>query len=239
MSLNPTKTKSMTVTSRQQHQLGISPLSLSLNNTNVEHVSSHRLLGIEVDNQLRWNAHIEKMSKTLSKNVFLFSKLKQYINTKCRKLFFFAHIKPSIDYLSTIWDGASQNLLTTPNSLYRRAVKMILYESNISTNMKFKKLEILPLVQQLRFNKSTLMHKIVNNKAPNYLQTDMAEKIEKSKKSRTGTIKLPETRIDLCKTSLFFSGPKIWNDLPRNIKKIAGPVSFKCTLKKYLLSEVT
>ena len=191
-------------------------------------------MGITIDNQLRWNTHINKITKKISKNVFLLSKLKIYIDVNCRRMFFFAHIKPYIDYISNAWDGASQNLLVTLNSIYRRAVKMILYETQISTNAKFAQLQILSLQQQLKFNKSVFMHKIINNVAPKYLTPRVIGSNNIKKESRMGTLHLPYARIDLFKNSLSFSGPKVWNTLPQNIKKIKNISPFKAALRKHL-----
>ena len=50
MVINPIKTKSMTVATRQKHQLSSLPLDLVLNGAKIDQVSEHRLLGINIDN---------------------------------------------------------------------------------------------------------------------------------------------------------------------------------------------
>ena len=65
--INPIKTKSMIVATRQKHQL--SPLSLDvvLNGAKIDQVSEHRLLGITIDNKFRWDSHINNVCKTVSR----------------------------------------------------------------------------------------------------------------------------------------------------------------------------
>ena len=53
MVINPIKTKSMTIATRQKHQLSPLPLDLVLNGAKIDKVSEHRLLGITIDNKLR------------------------------------------------------------------------------------------------------------------------------------------------------------------------------------------
>ena len=48
MVINPTKTKSVTVATRQKHQLSPLPLDLVLNGAKIDQVSEHRLLGITI-----------------------------------------------------------------------------------------------------------------------------------------------------------------------------------------------
>ena len=49
MVINPIKTKSMTIVTRQKHQLSPLPLDLVLNGAKIDQVSEHRLLGIIID----------------------------------------------------------------------------------------------------------------------------------------------------------------------------------------------
>ena len=67
MLINPVKTKSVIITTRQKHQLSDWSLRLSLDGQNNENVTEHRLLGLTVDNKFRWQAHIEHILKSMSK----------------------------------------------------------------------------------------------------------------------------------------------------------------------------
>ena len=127
MILNPSKTKSMTITTRQKHQLKLPKLNLTIQSKPIEQVATHRLLGVTIDEQLKWEPHIKTICDKVSKNIFLLSKLKYYLNFESRKLFFHAHIKSHIDYASTIWDRCADVHLIRLNSLYRRAAKHVCF----------------------------------------------------------------------------------------------------------------
>ena len=168
MLINTSKTKSMLITTRQKHQNNLSSLQLSLEGEPIEQVRNHRLLGVIIDDQMTWCTHINNLCKTLSRNVFLLSKLRYILNTDCCKSFFHAHIKSHCDYASTLWDSCSDNHFAKLNAVYRRAVKRIV-PAQIPTDEKFEMLNILPLKAQLLYNKSLFMYKISINKAPRYL----------------------------------------------------------------------
>ena len=104
MVIIPIKTKSMTIATRllSLPQLSALPLDLVLNGAKIYQVSEHRLLGITIDNKLRWDSHINNLCKTVSRRVFLLSKLRYIVDIDTRKLFFNAHIKPHIDYASVV-----------------------------------------------------------------------------------------------------------------------------------------
>ena len=145
MVINPIKTKSMTIATRQKHQLSPLPLDLVLNGAKTDQVSEHRLLGITIDNKLRWDSHVNTVSKTISRRVFLLSKLRYIVDIETRKLFFNAHIKPHIDYASVVWDGCSDVFKRRLNSLHRRAVKVILPDTTLTTDQILKEMRIMSL----------------------------------------------------------------------------------------------
>ena len=113
------------------------PLSLVLCGVKIDQVSEHRLLGIAIGNKLCWDSHTDNVCKTVSKRVFLLSKLRYIVDIDTRKLLFNAHIKPHIDYASVVWDGCSDVLKKILKLLRRRAVKLIFPDGTQTTDQKF------------------------------------------------------------------------------------------------------
>ena len=82
MAVDPTKTKYKLMATRPKHQKKQQqktqlPLNLKFETTPIEQVSKHRLLGVTVDEQLKWQTHINNICRTVSRNIFLLSKLNQ------------------------------------------------------------------------------------------------------------------------------------------------------------------
>ena len=169
MILNPRKTESMVATSRQKHQIEPLTLNLSLSNQPITQVAEHKLLGVTVDNELEWEPHINNICKKISQNLFLLSKLRPYVDTNTRLLFYNAHIKSHIDYVSTVWDGSKYDHMKRLNSLHRRAAKVILPDPTLTTDQKLQRLNILPLKKHLLFNKGIMVFRIKHAKLPKYL----------------------------------------------------------------------
>ena len=82
MALNPTKTKCMLMATRQKTQKKQLPLNLKFETTPIEQVSKHHLLGVTVDEQLKWQTHINNICRTVSINIFVLSKLSQIVSQK-------------------------------------------------------------------------------------------------------------------------------------------------------------
>ena len=101
MALNPTKTKCMLIATRRKHQKQQLSLNLNSETTPIEQVSNHRLLGVTTDQQLKWQTHINNICRTVSRNIFLLSKLAKFSAIKQTLLLlffvFFAHIMSHIN----------------------------------------------------------------------------------------------------------------------------------------------
>ena len=109
MLLNTDKTKAMLViTSQKRLHLNNDILHLTYNNDVLNSVENEKVLGVCIDNNLTWSIHINFIAKKISSNLWLLSKLKDYLSTEHRVQFYKTYIQPHIDYCSTIWGGTSQ-----------------------------------------------------------------------------------------------------------------------------------
>ena len=172
MSLNPSKTKYMILTTRQKRQLLHAPSAhLSVGNQQITEVSDHKISGVTIDNNLTWGPHIRDQCKTTAKKVYQSAKIKHFLNFHARKTFFQAHIQSGIKYASTLWDPASDSLQKPLKSLHRQTIKIVPLKRTALANKDNKAAQILPLSSRLMRNKARYVHKIVLGWAPIFLNT--------------------------------------------------------------------
>ena len=235
MIMNPSKTESMVITTRQKHQLDPLLLKLVVNDVPVTQVDKHRLLGVIVDTCLSWQNHIDMTCKTLARYLYALSRLKHITNEGTRKIFYEAHIRSRIDYASTLWDGCSENLFKKLSSLYRRSAKLISENHSLTTDQKLISLNMLPLKQHLLLNKCIFMFKHFSGSLPPYL-IELLPKIKKPKYATSRcTISMPGPipRIDLVQTSLCYSGGVLWENLPVELTSAVSLPTFKRLAYRY------
>lgn len=235
---NPQKTKCMLITTRQKHQLNPPPLVLNINGSTIDQVTEHKVLGVIIDDRLSWQAHINSVSKTLSKNLHLLSQLTQFTNKEARILFCNAHILPQINYCSTVWDGCSDASLEQLNSQYRRAARLVLDGDTtfINTDDKMYSLGMLPLREHFLYNKLNLMRKVTLGKAPSYILNLITEN-DTPYETRGNPLHYDTPRIDFCKASFSYSGQYAWNQIPNFLKSITSLSAFRARVHKYLLDK--
>ena len=231
MIVHPQKTKSMVVTTRQKQQINQLVLNLRYDLTEIEQVSKHTVLGIQIDSNLSWNTHVNALVKRLSKNTFLLSQLKKYATPEALKLFFEAHINSHINYASTLWDMCSQDLMKRLNSVHKRAIKILLPGPAFTTDEKYAKLDILQLQKQLQFNKLCQIHNIIEKGSPPYLK-DFFHKASDRYGSKNLILPLP--RIDLFQTSFSYSGSLLYNKIPLNLKHMIHKKTFRKNIRRFI-----
>ena len=89
-------------------------------------VTTHKVLGVTIDNNLSWTNHVNELTKRVSQKLYQISKIKHCLNAHVQKLFFHARIQRIIDYASTLWNSASANTLKPLVSIHKRALKLTL-----------------------------------------------------------------------------------------------------------------
>ena len=235
MSLNPQKTKYMLITNRQKRQnLTSSSPSLYLNGNMVEEVCSHKVLGVMIDNNLSWSDHITMLCKIISKKIYQLSKIKHFLNLHTRRIFFFAYIESYLNYASTIWDMASENIMKPLLSLHRRALKLVLLKSSSLSTSDYITLDILPLKLKLKYNKAVFMFKILSGCAP----PSIASLFPINSHRHVHKIAVPLPRLDLFKTSLTYSGGILWNTISSLVNVKTSLSVFKRAYHEYLIIDL-
>ena len=82
-------------------------LEIKVDDICIQNVSKQKLLGIYIDENLNWSAHIEYLCSNISSKLLLLRQLSEYVPTNVQKLFFQSYIMPLIDYGSVIWGSTS------------------------------------------------------------------------------------------------------------------------------------
>ena len=120
MLLNTDKSKLMFITTRQkQATLSDDVLALKYDDINLHLSNNEKVLGIYIDENFIWNAHFMHVSKKVSSNLWLLSRIKNYLSLEHRLLFCNAYIKTHFDYCSIIWGNSSNYNIDKINKLQR------------------------------------------------------------------------------------------------------------------------
>ena len=111
-------------------------------------------------------------------------------------------------------------------------------KSKVSVLPYLKKLHFLPVRYRIRFKICLLVFKCINNVAPNYLKDLISLREIRRRSSRLDDdffmLKVPP-RPNFSRSEGAFSyiGPKLWNELPIQLRSLNSVEIFKKSLKSY------
>ena len=102
------KTSCMTLGSRHRTQNEASKLEITIDGNEIKQVDKQKLLGVYIDENLLWTAHIDYLCSTISTKISLLNQLSRYVPVEVQKLFYQGYILPLIDYGSNTWGSTSK-----------------------------------------------------------------------------------------------------------------------------------
>ena len=128
MSLNTKKTKIMKIYSQFKF-LDLNPITIEINNKKIKAVTSAILLGVTLDQHLKWDKQINVIYNIINSRLYLLKRIRVYLTFKCRIQFYYTLLYPHLLYCNTTWGSANNDLITSLLKLQKRAARMILKQS--------------------------------------------------------------------------------------------------------------
>ena len=156
LSLNATKTKFM-IFHNLNKKIAIIP-SIKVNDINIERVKDFNFLGINLDQNLNWSSHTNKISIKISQAIGIMVRIKRYLPTYILKTLYYSLIFPHLSYGNIIWYTHNSPLF----KLQKKAVRIITNSKyNAHSEPLFKVVNFLKLEDIYYMNILKLYFKIV------------------------------------------------------------------------------
>ena len=234
LSLNVTKTEYMFIGS-DNNLAKVRNISLIfLNGQPIKRVNIAKSLGLLIDERLSWSNHIAAASKKISSAIAGLRQVKSFVPINIAITIYNSLVKPLFDYCDIVLDNMSGTNATRLQKLQNRAARVItgkgydVRSSELRSQLKWK-----PLYECRREHILIMMYKVLNNMAPSYLRDHFEiSGVNEMYSLRKGKLclVLPKAQTDYLKKSFAFSGAKMWNDLPEEVKCSININEFKARL---------
>ena len=206
-------------------------------------VGSQRCLGVQIDEKLSFENHIDKIKTKICSGIGVLRRIKPFVPIDCREILYKSLVQPYFDYCSPLWDTCSKSLKNKLQKLQNRAARVITGDKydvrsvEILNRLKWDTLEI----RRLKM-KSTLVYKIVNeNSAPNLrgnfsILKDTNKGNYNLRRLKTD-LALPRPNTNFRKRSFGYSGAMLWNSLPTEVKTSSSLQQFKSNISTLPFTE--
>lgn len=228
--LNPKKTVIVQFTNTCS-RANLSSLLVRLQNRSICVAEHTRFLGVEVDNHLTWNHHINNVAGKLKCAHYAISMLKNSLNLHSVLLFYYASVHSHLNYAIIAWGSSSET-----NRLFilqKRIVRLIADAKYLEhCSPLFKKLGIMTVYSLYLYNLALF----VKMNSQYFLTNGMLNDI-------TVTRYVNRLSVPRHRTALFEKGPhymaiKTYNHLPSYLHSIQNQIKFKKELKLYFTNHV-
>ena len=212
-------------------------LTLQMKNIAIEKVNSTKYLGVCIDNELKWNIHVEHMCSKIGKMVGFLGRLRYFVNEESLKIIYKSIILPHFDYADAIWQSTSKTSLDSLQKLQNRAGRIILKLN------PYLHTPVLQIHDILGWNKLScrqnehmyiMMFKILHGLTPGYLKSDLVFKVYNYSLRSNGNLNLPKPKTNNCKRTFFYRGASMYNQLSLHARNSSTVQSFKLNVQDYL-----
>ena len=229
MIVNPDKFQSMLLGNFKKDN---SYYQLDIDKNMIETTNYVELLGIKIDNELKFNDHISDLCSKASMQLNAISRLKRYMGQNELEIVINSFIYSNFNYCPLVWNFCSCKSSKKIEQIHKRCLRIILddNESNYATlleknntcSMEIKRMRTLAIE----------IFKTINNLNPNFMKDIFKSKINPRVRPFDITVSSHNTATFGDK-SLLTLGPKIWNALPEKVKSETCYVKFKEYIKMW------
>lgn len=233
LSLNLSKSKFMIVRRINTDQSNIF-YNLNIGNQTVESCSEFEYLGLTLDQNLNWQAHLNKVCSQISPYAFVLRRVRHVLNQKALFKLYNAYVLSRITYLLPIWGGAPKCYLKNLQFLQNKIIKTILFLPSDTSTISLYSSKRLSIYQQFSYDSIFLVFKMVNG----LLKTNfnfICNQLVTGRSTRSSSLlRLPNYTTVVAQRSTFYYGINLYNKLPSNVKYVRSVSGFKRELRLYV-----
>lgn len=238
LKLNINKTKAMICTKKYNYtKLNINNINIFFNNNKLELVTEIKYLGFIISNDLSLKSHFTYIQKKISKKLFFFSRVSQFVSMATSITIYKSIIQPHFDYCASILNFLDNNSIEVFQKLQNRGMRVIL-RCNRYTPIRtmLNVLDWLSVKQRLRYFTLIFIYKILHNLLPSYFNKYVVfnNHIHNYLTRSNDQLHIERKNCSKHMHVLFYDGFREYNMLPNIIKECTGLNVFKNHLLQYL-----
>ena len=134
--INESKTKAILITGKRLPSKINYEMALTIYGTKLEVVPSVKLLDLEIDLELSFNSHVEKLCTKLSQRIGILKKIRSCLPMRQRLSFYNFMIRSVLHYVSSIWTSCDKENLGRVLKLQKHAARVNSDANNQASSVK-------------------------------------------------------------------------------------------------------
>ena len=185
--------------------------------------SSARNLGVTFDECCNMEEHVKKICKSSYYHLRNISKIRKYLTEETTEILVYAFVSSKLDYCNSLLYGLPKHMISSLQSVQNTAARIVTLTKKFDhITPVLIQLHWLPVHFRILFKVLLLVYKALNGMAPLYI----TELLSYRTCSRT-----------LRSTAVSVAAPKLWNELPLDLRSLDTINLFKKHLKTDLFKK--
>ena len=201
----------------------------NLGGSELEELSSHSYLGVEISHDLKWNTHIAKITSSANKTLGFIKRNLSSCTKDTKAAAYTALVRPTIEYCSSVWDPATKELVHEVGKIQRRAARFVCndYQQKTSASGLIRSLNWDMLSTRRKIARVCVLHKAIGGHLAIPVSDCLRPATRSTRLSNPNSFIPISTRTDCYKYSFFPRTALDWNSLPSSIQEIKDSNNFK------------
>lgn len=237
LSINIPKSNYVIFKTRQKKQTF--DLTLQINQITITRVNEVCFLGVILDENLTWKAHIAHVARKISKSIGIIYRSSFYLFKSALRMLYFALVYPYLQYCITVWGSTYASNTKRLVVLQKRVVRIVDKQGfGVHTTPIFCKYKLLKFEDIYFFELGKLIFKYQHECLPRCFENSFLEvnKIHNYATRKADTLYVPYCRTNIRLFSVNYQGPKFYNTLPSDICNSSCIYKFQDKLKRFFFS---
>lgn len=209
---------------------------------------SARDLGVLLDDNLTLHQHIRNVCRSASWGITKIGKLRKFLNQAATERLVHAFVSSHLDYCNCLLAGLPKSHIAPLQRIQNIAARLVTCTKRSEhITPALHSLHWLPIYQRICFKVLLLVYKIYHKTAPAYLQDLVSFRSASSTSSTRQLRSAANAHLQLCpgpRTMTRYGdrafssvAPKLWNNLPVDIRSAPNLDLFKNMLKTHLFNQ--
>ena len=188
----------------------------------MSNVTSYKYLGVDLDNDLSYEAAVHNTYIKANKKLFTLRKIRPYITQRISVLIYKQFILPILDYADFLFESTVKRELDLLDKIQERALTLI-GQGRQNENIIRNTYGIESLQARRRKHHLALMYRL--SRIDVYIDQDRPEIVLRNRlKIKFIT---PKTKLTQVMKSPYYRGVTLWDMLPLEIQRATTEVKFK------------
>ena len=210
---------------------------LQINTCTIRASSNITILGVEIDNKLNFESHINEICIKTSKQINALKRMKHFLDRTCKNIIYNSYISSNFNYCPIVWMFTGKINLEKIEKTNKRALRYVAnnYEAEYDDMCQDQK--VLNIHKRCIKTVAIQMYKIKRQLVPIYVQ-ELFRKRESCYNIRDNDLfEIPCFKtVKYGKKSFRYFGAKLWANIPKEIKAKPTLTCFKDALTIWLLN---